>query len=108
MDPTTLLATYGPWAFLAYVLIKDVLPNAFPQLANAINKRVSTEERLFQVLATVNTNNASLAVALSSLQVTLSQLATRVEHVEDVIINQSKDRLILPSGQSVPVGSSMP
>lgn len=92
IDPTDLLAQYGPYVVILYLLVKDVLPKAFPQVAEAISKRVSTEQRLFTLLEKSNDNNAALASSLTKLELTLNcvntavhTLSERIDKVEDTI-----------------------
>lgn len=94
MDLTVLLAQYGPYAVILYLLVKDVLPKAFPELAKAWSKRLSTEDRLFQLLEKNSNNNAALAASLTKLESTLTSvniavqsLSQRIDRVEDTIHN---------------------
>ena len=98
MDPLTLiLQTYGIWAFLGYVVIKDVLPKLFPSVAKAIDKRVSVEDRLFTVIERSNECFIEVARALEGLRNALEGLDQRVYHIENLVIKDSIDKLIVPS-----------
>jgi uncharacterized protein YdcH (DUF465 family) len=75
MDPT-FLTEWGPWAFIAYILIKDILPKLFPQIVTALSKRVSTEDRLFTVLEA----NASVLLKLNQAFVQLADTLKEIDH----------------------------
>lgn len=89
---TVLLAQYGPYAVIAYLLIKDVFPKVFPEFAKAWNKRISTEDRLFKLLEKNSEAGVALASSLTKLETTLTNvniavqtLSQRVDRVEAAV-----------------------
>lgn len=82
MDPE-LIKEYGPWVFLIYIIIKDLVPKIAPDFAAAISKKISTEERLFKLLENNATIIATLNVSFAQLSETLKHIDERLTAIED-------------------------
>jgi ABC-type transporter Mla subunit MlaD len=86
------ITSWSPYLILAYIIIKEVLPKLFPTIANAINKRTSTEDRLFRLLENSNTATKELTATLHELHfaveglgIALVRLDQRVDKLESAI-----------------------
>lgn len=76
MDPTGFVTEWGPWAFILYVLVRDVLPKLFPEIGKVLSKRVSTEDRLFTLLE----SNAGVLLKLNQSLVQLTDTLKEIDH----------------------------
>jgi hypothetical protein len=80
MDPT--ITQYGPVVFLAYILIKDVLPKIAPEFTKIFTKRASNEDRLFHIIEQINDRDKELIETLVKLQVSIETLTTTMTGID--------------------------
>lgn len=85
------------WLLLGYITLKDILPKVFPEMTKAISKRVTVEDRLFSVIDRSNASSIDLAKALVRLSDSLEGLDQRVLHIENVIVQDRRSKLIIPA-----------
>ena len=78
-------AGFGSVAIAVYIFFKDILPKLAPAYAKLINKHHTREDRLFDALATTNTQNERFAGALDRMCDTLQGMDYRLEKLEDVV-----------------------
>jgi hypothetical protein len=78
---------WSPYLILIYILIKDIIPKLFPELLKTLNKRLSTEDRLFLVLEKNTQALCELSTSISTLGQTLKDLDGRVSRIEDVLVD---------------------
>lgn len=93
MDSTALL-TYGPWVFLIYLLLTNVLPKLWPDLFKLLDKQTGVQDRLFNVIEGNQKASIELAKALTDLHAMLETFERRLQNVENVIVNESRDKLL--------------
>lgn len=79
------LFQYGPWIILAWLLIKEVVPLLLPQITKAYNKRITTEDRLFEILKESNAIHKECALVLLKLSQGLDLLTERVYHLDEQV-----------------------
>lgn len=89
MIPSIDITQWTPWAVLAYILIKDVLPKLFASIAPALSKRISTEDRLFSLMESNGEVLTKLNFALVKLCDTLVELEHRIANIEDNLNDNS-------------------
>lgn len=82
-DLTTIVAGYGPYAFIVYIIIRDVLPKIFPSVEKVLSKRISTEDRLFSLLESNGTVLTKLSLSLIQLSDTLKEIDHRLSAIEE-------------------------
>lgn len=75
----------GLWAVILYIFFKDLLPKISPQYFKFINKHISREDRLFEIIKEKNQSDEKIAVALTKVSETLTNLSHRIEKVEEKI-----------------------
>ncbi len=89
MDATALLAQYGPYVFILYVLVKEVIPRVAPQLVKSLDKRITAEERLFTVIETNAKVLLELSHSLLMLSDTLKEIDNRINAIEENLKDNS-------------------
>lgn len=82
-DIVTIINSGGGWVAILWIFFKEVLPKIAPAYAKAINKNQTREDRLFEILAETNKQNAKLSAALESLTDAFKDNTRRLEKVED-------------------------
>lgn len=85
MEIDKLISQLGPWAFIVYILGKEVLPKVFPDIVKLWSKRQSVEDRLFTLLAENISVNTKLVTAIDGMGTILSQLVGRVVAIEETM-----------------------
>lgn len=79
MDLNVVLVQYGPYVFILYLFVTDVIPRIFPEFTKVISKRISTEDRLFQLLEKNGDVGTALAASLTKLESTLNSVNIAVQ-----------------------------
>lgn len=79
---TGFVSEWGPWAFIAYIVVRDVFPKLFPEIGKALSKRVSTEDRLFALLESNSGVLLKLNQSLVQLADTLKEIDHRISLIE--------------------------
>lgn len=85
----TFVTEWGPYAFLVYILLKDVLPKLFPEIGKALSKRVTTEDRLFALLESNSGVLLKLNQSLVQLADTLKEIDHRISLIEENLADNS-------------------
>ena len=78
-----LIQSGGGWVIYVYLFFMHVLPKIAPNYAKLVNKRHTREDRLFDIIATTNTQNAQLVAALEGLTQAFRENTHRLEAIED-------------------------
>ncbi len=86
----TELLQYGPWAFLIYIVLKE-LPKLLPQLFTHTRR---TEERLFTLLESNIKADLELSQALIGLKDALNTMDRRVVNIENFVMEERRYKLI--------------
>lgn len=53
--------------FFTYILVREIFPKVFPQLTKLWGKKISTEDRLFNIIQELNKQQVALTIALEKL-----------------------------------------
>lgn len=87
LDVLTILKELGPYAFYAYLFVVYALPKLWPQLFRWLNRRVTTEDRLYSLIKDNNEAFREFSVVLTRLDESLKSIIHRIERVEDTVKN---------------------
>lgn len=87
MDPTTLAAIkeWGPWVFILVISLRETLPKIAPDIFKVLSKRLTVEDRLFNLLEKNTAALLELKHVVEGLALTIVQVNTRVDKLEDLI-----------------------
>lgn len=91
LEILTVLKELGPYAFYAYLFVVYALPKLWPQLFKWLNRRVTTEDRLYNIIKDNNTVFREFTVVLTRLDESLKSIVHRLEKVEDAIKSPSSN-----------------
>ena len=73
------------WIVIVYILIKEVLPKLAPDFFAIWNKKISMEDRLFQIIEKNTEALVNLKLAVEGLALSIVQTNDRVDRLEDYI-----------------------
>lgn len=73
------------WIIVIFLLIRDLGPKIFPDIAKLWGSRISVENRLFEMLEDNNKSNIILAEAIVSFKGTLEKLDVRMMRMESLL-----------------------
>lgn len=87
MDPSIVEAVkeWGPWVFIAIISLRETLPKLAPDIFKLLSKRMTVEDRLFNLLEQNTKALLELKHVVEGLALTIVQVNTRVDKLEDLI-----------------------